>query len=127
MDEGDFRIVRYLRRLDVSPTLLLHSNPLWPSLYAIEAQRRVVLGWSSYVEGDGNPDVDALEAEIARFFGSPDAVGANDVSLLKRFGVTHVVERPAKDQLHPHVVRRLRLVTGTQDVRLYEVPRDLAP
>jgi hypothetical protein len=119
--------VRYLQRLDVDPTLLLHSNPLWPSLYAIEAQRRVVLGWSSYVEGDGNPDVDALEAEIARFFGSPDAVGANDVSLLKRFGVTHVIERPAKDQLHPHVVRRLRLVTGTPDVRLYEVPRDLAP
>ena len=113
MDEGDFKIVRYLRGTDDQSTLLLHSNPLWPSLYTIEAQRRVVLGWSSYLEGDGNPEVDALSAEIARFFGSSAEEGADDLSLLRRFHVTHVVERPAKDRLHPHVVQQLRLVTGT--------------
>src|SRR5262249_18814261 len=69
LDAGDLAVIRYLRRSDVETTLLLHSNPLWPSLYAIESSRRVVLAWSSYVEGDGSPDVDARTADIARFFG----------------------------------------------------------
>jgi hypothetical protein len=41
--------------------------------------------------------------------------------------VTHVIERATKDRLHAGVVQRLRLVTGTPDVRLYEVPLDLMP
>ena len=35
---------------------------------------------------------------------------------------THVIERPATDRLHPNVVAQLRLVTGTDTVRLYDVP-----
>jgi hypothetical protein len=127
LDDGDARIIRYLRRTDENTTLMLHSNPVWPSLYVIEAQRRAVLAWSSYVEGDGNPEIDALLADIARFFGTADAAGADDLSLVRRFHVTHVIERVGRDRLHPHVVERLRLVTGTPDVRLYEVPAELAP
>jgi hypothetical protein len=118
--------VRYLRRTSVDRTMMLHSNPVWPSLYVIESQRRTVLAWSSYVEGDGNPEIDALLTAIARFFGSPAAPGADDVTLLRRFHVTHVIERAGTDQLHPNVVAQLRLVTGTPAVRLYEVPAALA-
>jgi hypothetical protein len=127
LDEGDERIIRYLRRADVETTMMLHSNPVWPSLYVIEAQRRAVLAWSSYVEGDGNPEVQALVGDIDRFFGSADTPGADDLSLLRRYRVTHVIERAGKDRLHPHVVQQLRLVTGTPAVRLYEVPPELAP
>lgn len=127
IDEGDAKIVRYLRRTNADTTMMLHSNPVWPSLYVIEAERRTVLAWSSYVEGDGNPEVDALRAEVARFFGTPQSSGADDVTILKRFRVTHVIERMSTDRIHPNVVRRLRLVTGTPAVRLYEVPPDLLP
>src|SRR5262249_9200463 len=49
LNDGDAKIIRYLRRTDVERTLLLHSNPVWPSLSVIEAQRRALLAWSSYV------------------------------------------------------------------------------
>jgi hypothetical protein len=125
LDAGDLQVVRYLRRTDPETTLLLHSDPLWPSLYAIESERRVLLAWSSYVAGDGSADVDARAAEIARFFGSPAKPGVNDMSILTRYHVTHVIERPARDRLDPHVRTQLHLVTGTPDVRLYEVPAPL--
>jgi hypothetical protein len=119
---ADLGIVRYLRRSDLESTMLLHSNPLWPSLYSIESERRVVLAWSSYVEGNGNPDVDRLSAEIAAFFGSSTRMGANDLGFLRRYRVTHVIERLATDQVNPQILAQLRLVSGTPEVRLYEVP-----
>lgn len=123
MTEGDFKIVRYLQRTDRATTLVAHSDPLWPSLYALESGRRVVLAWSSYVEGDGSREVKALSDHIARFFGSAESPGIDDLGLLRHYGVTHVIERLPDDQLHPNVRRQLRLVTGTPTVRLYEVPR----
>ena len=96
-----------------------------PSLYAIEAERRVLLAWSSYVSGDSNPDVDALSGEIEAFFGTASTPGVDDTGLLRRHHVTHVIERVASDRLHPHVVQQLRLISGTPDVRLYEVPEAL--
>jgi hypothetical protein len=120
---GDHRILRYLERTDPETTMLLHSETLWPSLYAIESSRRVVLALSSYVEGDGNADVTNRSNEIAGFFGSPAAVGAEDFGLLGRYQVTHVIERVDRDRLHPNVLRHLHLVTGTPTVRLYEVPQ----
>jgi hypothetical protein len=120
---GDYRILRYLERTDPDTTMLLHSEPLWPSLYAIESRRRVVLALYSYVEGDGSVDVNNRVNEIAQFFGSAAAPGSEDISLLSRYHVTHVIERVDRDRLHPNVVRQLRLVTGTPNVRLYEVPR----
>jgi hypothetical protein len=122
LDAADLGIIRYLRRSGGNRTMLLHSNPLWPSLYSIESERPVVLAWSSYVEGDGNPDVDALSSEVAAFFGSPAKVGVNDVGLLHRYHVTHVIERVATDQINPQVLQQLHLVTGAPGVRLYEVP-----
>jgi hypothetical protein len=125
LDAGGLRVVRYLRRSDPEKTVVLHSDTLWASLYAIESERRVVLAWSGYVAGDGNDDVDARAAEIVRFFGSPAASGADDVSILRHHHVTHVIERVATDRLHPHVVEQLHLVTGSPGVRLYEVPSSL--
>jgi hypothetical protein len=120
----DVRIVRYLRKLDSKTTMVLHSTPLKPSLYSIESGRRVVLAWSSYAAGDGSPDVDARAAEIDRFFGTTTGAGADEVDILSRYQVTHVIERVAIDHLHPHVVQQLHLVTGTPGTRLYEVPAD---
>ena len=126
LDAGDLAIVRYLRKTDLATTMLLHRFPLWPSLYAIESERHVVLAWSSYVAGDGDAEVEALDAEINAFFGSATAVGADDLDLLRRFHVTHVIVRSSLDRLHPHVLEHLRLVTGTPDVRLYEVSAGLS-
>lgn len=120
-DEGDFRIIRALARTDPDTTLVVHSDPLWPSLYAIESGRRVLLAVYSYVMGDGNPDVDARVAEIERFFGAHERQGADDLGLLAKYRVTHVIERVPVDRLHPNVVKQLHLVTGTEKVRLYEV------
>jgi hypothetical protein len=122
---GDMRVIRYLRHTDAKTTMVLHSAPLSPSVYAVEAERRVVLAWSSYVSGDFNPDVDALSARIERFFGSPAAEGSDDPGLLQEYRVTHVIERIAVDRLHPRMQAQLRLVTGTPAVRLYEVPQSL--
>jgi hypothetical protein len=120
----DLRIVRFLRKLDPSTTMVLHSVPLKPSLYGIESARRVVLAWSSYAAGDGSLDVEARAAEIDRFFGTTTGAGSDEVDLLSRYRVTHVIERVAIDHLHPHVVQQLHLVTGTPGTRLYEVRAD---
>lgn len=125
LDADDLRLVRYLRRLDPASTLVLHSVPLDPSLYAIESQRRVALAWSSYVEGDGSVEVNERVAEIERFFGTVTGTGTDDLGLLERYGITHVIERVEIDHLHPHVIEQLRLVTGTPSRRLYEVPDGL--
>jgi len=122
VSDGDFQVIRYLKRLDPAGTMLLHSNPLWPSFYAMEAERRVVLSWSSYAAGNGNPDIDRLSAEIDAFFGSPTKPGDPDPALLRRYQVTHVIERPASDRIDRRIRDQLKLVTGTDDVRLYEVP-----
>ena len=92
---GDQRVIKYLRRMDPRATMMLHSNTLFPSVYSVESERRIVLGWSLYVSGDENPEVDALSERIAKFFGSPESAGADDVDLLARYGVTHVIERMA--------------------------------
>jgi hypothetical protein len=123
MGPGDYRILRYLERTDPDTTMILHSETLWPSLYAIESRRRVVLALSSYVEGDGSVDVTNRSNEIAGFFGSPAVAGVDDPGILGRYHVTHVIERVDRDRLHPNVLGRLHLVTGTPDVRLYEVSR----
>jgi hypothetical protein len=84
----------------------------------------VVLALSSYVEGDGSLDVTNRLTEIAGFFGSPASEGVNDLSILSRYHVTHVIERIDRDRIHPAVVLQLHLVTGTPNVRLYEVPQN---
>jgi len=122
LTEGDRRVIRVLDRASPTTTMMVQSEPLWPSLYAIESDRRVVLAWSSYVSGDESAAVTALENRIAALFGSPDTIGADDIGFLKQYHVTHVIERPGTDRLHPNVVAQLRLVTGTDTVRLYEVP-----
>ncbi len=126
LDAGDLLVVHALQATPADRTMILHSDPLQPSLYAIESQRRVVLAWSSYVEGDGNPDVEARAAEIARFFGSPQHPGADDLEILHRYHVTHVIERTAVDDLNPDVRDQLVLVAGAPGVRLYRVPVPLS-
>ena len=122
---GDLQIIRYLLTTDVEGTRILHSRPRAPSLYVVEAERRAVLAWSTYASDDVNPKVFALEAEVEQFFGSATSIGADDVSFLRRYDVTHVIERTATDRLHPGVLQQLHLIMGTADVRLYEVPAAL--
>ena len=122
---ADSEIIRTLRPLSSTTTMLLQSNPVWPSIYTIESGRHVALGWSSYVSGDFSPEVEALTARIAAFFGAPDRPGSEDLSLLKEQRVTHIIERTTRDRLHPNVVTQLQLVVGGPDVRLYRVPANL--
>jgi hypothetical protein len=122
---GDLRIVRNLRGSDPDSTMILHGAPLYPSLYGVESERRVVLAWSSYVSGDENPDVDALSSDIAAFFGSPTGVGVESTDLFRRYGVTHIIVRASADRVHPAILSQLRLVTGSPEVQLYEVPVSL--
>jgi len=119
---GGMQAVHRLRAADASETLLLHGDPQSASLYAIESGRPVALAWSGYVQEEGIPEVDALENDIAAFFGSADRPGVDDVGLLRRLHVTHVIERPGTDQLHPDVTAQLRLLVGASDARLYLVP-----
>jgi hypothetical protein len=98
----DFEVIRILRQSRHANTVLLQSNPVWPSLYAME--------------------VDSLIERIAAFFGSPTSTGTEDVSILKAHQVSYVIERTATDRLHPRVIEQLQLVLDGRDTRLYRVP-----
>jgi len=122
LEPGGLQVIRQLRGTDQAMTMILHSDPLWASLYGIESERRVVLAWSGYVEEEGLPEVEALKQQMEAFFGSPTVPGADDLSLLRRYRVTHVIERTATDRIHPHVLQQLTLIVGGPAVRLYRVP-----
>jgi hypothetical protein len=117
LSRGEQAIDAYLRGLDPDRTVILHDRPLAASLVAIDAERRVVLAWGRYVRGS-----ETRQGEVEAFFSSADRDPAPALDLLRRYGVTHVINRPARDRIHPAVLSRLRLVIEVRDAQLYAVP-----
>jgi hypothetical protein len=118
---GELRIADYLRGLDPARTVILHDRPLEPSLLSIVSERRTVLAWARYVTGS-----EARRHDVERFFASDDRSTGADLETLRRYEVTHVVERPGRDRIDPAVLAHLRVVIKALDATLYEVPARIA-
>src|SRR5262249_19750871 len=117
---SELAVANYLGTLNPDTTVLLHDRPLDPSLLVIASERRAVLAWARYVTGS-----ETRRREVDRFFASADREPKVAFDVLRQYRVTHVVERPSRDRIHPEVVRRLRLVIRFPDLVLYEVPADI--
>jgi hypothetical protein len=119
LNRSEVAIAEYLRSTDPERTVILHDRPLTPSLTAIVAARRIVLGWDvrySAVGGEGRL------REVNRFYSSVDGDPAAAAEILRRYQITHVIVRSPDDRVHPDILARLKLVLKLPDVALYEVP-----
>jgi len=116
---AEVAIAEHLRSTDPETTVILHDRPLTPSLTAILAARRIVLGWDvrySAVGGEGRL------REVNRFYSSADADPKAAEEILRRYKITHVIVRSPDDRVHPDILARLKLLLKFPDVALYEVP-----
>jgi hypothetical protein len=122
---AQIRIADYLRnRTDPETTVVLHNRPLSPSLTAILAERRIVLGWDvtySAVGGQGRL------RDVNRFYRSSDGDSSAAFDTLGRYNVTHVIVTDDDDGVHPGVLSRLRLVMHIPGAALYSVPSPSQP
>jgi len=122
---AQIRIADYLRnRTDPETTVVLHNRPLSPSLTAILAERRIVLGWDvtySAVGGQGRL------RDVNRFYRSSDGDSSAAFDTLGRYDVTHVIVTDDDDGVHPGVLSRLRLVMHIPGAALYSVPSPSQP
>jgi len=122
LNRSEVAIAQYLGSTDPETTVILHDRPLTPSLTAIVAARRIVLGWDvrySAVGGEGRL------REVNRFYSSADGDAAAAAEILRRYQITHVIVRSPDDRVHPDILARLKLVLKLPDVALYEVPAGL--
>jgi hypothetical protein len=116
---AEVAIAERLRSFDPETTVVLHDRPLTPSLTAIVAARRIVLGWDvrySAVGGEGRL------REVNRFYNSADGNADAAFDVLRQHKVTHVIVRPRDDRVHPAVLAKLKRILEFPDVVLYEVP-----
>jgi hypothetical protein len=124
LNRSEVAIAEYLRSTDPETTVILHDRPLTPSLTAIVAARRIVLGWDvrySAVGGEGRL------REVNRFYSSADGDPAAAAEILRLYKITHVIVRSPDDRVHPDILARLKLVLKLPDVVLYEVPAGFWP
>jgi hypothetical protein len=120
MTRSELAIARYLQNYDPETTVVLHDRPLTPSLTAIVAARRIVLGWDvRYSAVGGEPRL----RDVNRFYSSADGDPGAALDILERYGVTHVVVRPEEDMVHPAVLQQLKLILDLPGAELYEVTR----
>jgi hypothetical protein len=119
LSAAQMKVAEYLRnRTDPETTVILHDRPLSPSLTAIVAERRIVLGWDvTYSAVGGQDRLRDVNAFYSSIEGNPDAA----FDMLRRYQVTHVIVR-ADDRVHPAVLARLGLVMQLPGVALYTVP-----
>jgi hypothetical protein len=118
LTRNELAIADYLRNSDPETTVILHDRPLTPSLMAIVAARRIVLGWDvrySAVGGEGRL------REVNRFYSSAGGNPEAALDVLRRYHVTHVIVRQ-DDHVHASVLARLKVALQFSDVVLYEVP-----
>jgi hypothetical protein len=119
LSASEIRIAEYLRnKTDPETTVVLHDRPLSPSLTAVVAERRIVLGWDVTYSAVGGQE---RLRDVNRFFssaeGNPDAAFES----LARYHVTHVIVRD-DDRVHPAVLARLRMLMQFPGAALYIVP-----
>jgi len=120
LTRSEVAIANQLRATDPEKTVILHDRPLTPSLTAIVAARRIVLGWDvrySAVGGEGRL------REVNRFYSSADGDPAAAAQILGKYQITHVIVRSPDDRVHPDILAGLRLILKFPDVALYEVPQ----
>jgi hypothetical protein len=120
LTRSEVAIANQLRTTDPETTVILHDRPLTPSLTAIVAARRIVLGWDvrySAVGGEGRL------REVNRFYSSADGDPAAAAQILSRYQITHVIVRSPDDRVHPDILSKLKLILKFPDVALYEVPQ----
>ena len=120
LTRSEVAIANQLRTTDPEKTVILHDRPLTPSLTAIVAARRIVLGWDvrySAVGGEGRL------REVNRFYSSADGDPAAAAQILSRYQITHVIVRSPDDRVHPDILSKLKLILKFPDVALYEVPQ----
>jgi hypothetical protein len=119
LSRSEVAIAEHLRTTDPEKTVILHDRPLTPSLTAIVAARRIVLGWDvrySAVGGEGRL------REVNRFYSSAGGDPAAAAQILSRYQITHVIVRSPDDRVHPDILAKLKLILKFPDVALYEVP-----
>jgi hypothetical protein len=121
LSQSELRMADFLRTQNAESTVILHDNPTAPSLLAIVAERRVVLGWGRAYYAVGS---ESRVRDVDGFFrsesGAPDAA----MDVLRRYRVTHVVVRLDRDRVHPEVLARLTPLLSFPDTVLYAVPSD---
>ena len=120
LTRSEVAIANQLQTTDPEKTVILHDRPLTPSLTAIVAARRIVLGWDvrySAVGGEGRL------REVNRFYSSADGDPDAAAQILSRYHITHVIVRSPDDRVHPDILAKLRLILKFPDVALYEVPQ----
>jgi hypothetical protein len=112
-------IAEYLRMsTDPESTVVLHDQPLSPSLTTIVSERRVVLGWDVRYSAVGGEE---RLRDVNRFYASSTGDPHTAFETLRRYRVTHVIVND-RDRVHPEVVARLKPKMQFSDVTLYEVP-----
>jgi hypothetical protein len=120
----EIRIADYLRdKTDPETTVILHDRPLSPSLMAVVAERRIVLGWDVTYSAVGGQD---RLLDVNRFFSSADGNPDAAFESLGRYHVTHVIVRD-DDRVHPAVLARLHVVMQVPGATLYAVPQSAEP
>ncbi len=119
ISRGELAIANYLRLCDTESTVVLHDRPTSPSLLAVVAERRVVLGWAHpyYAIGSGG-----RLRDVEAFFSGDGADAGPAFDTLRRYHVTHVVVHDSRDHVHPDVLARLQLILRASGVALYGVP-----
>jgi hypothetical protein len=90
-------------------------------LITVLSKQRSVLAWSRYVRNSGD-----RQREIERFFDSASGDPTRDWEILRKHGVTHVIEARGADRIHPQVLDRLALIIQTPSLTLYAVPATVA-
>jgi len=119
LNGAELAIAEHLRASDPETTVILHDRPLSPSLTAVVAGRRIVLGWDvrySAVGGEGRL------REVNRFYSSAGGNPEAALDVLRRYHVTYVIVRTQDDRVHPAVLAHLNMVLQFPDVTLYSVP-----
>ncbi|HMF99091.1 MAG TPA: hypothetical protein VKE96_32545 [Vicinamibacterales bacterium] len=113
-------VAERLRAFDPETTVVLHDRPLSPSLTAIVAARRIVLGWDVRYSAVGGEE---RLRDVNRFYDSAAGDPAVALDMLRKYRVTHVIVRPQADRVHPDVLAELKPILEQPGVVLYEVPR----
>jgi hypothetical protein len=120
LTRSEVAIARYLRFFHPTSTVVLHDRPNSPSLTAIVAARRIVLGWDVRYSAVGGGE--RLE-DVGLFYRSEDFDEHAAFEVLRKYHVTHVIVRIPENRVHPGVLARLKPIMTFPDAVLYEVPQ----